>query len=85
MILFLSHLEKLIMCPMIHLTRLNSLVRRQNLKTNAEIFVADIVVLDKTSIQIPTVKGRSNSSKDNVEAISIPFLYNSSYVVIIDT
>jgi hypothetical protein len=43
------------------------------------IFVADIVVPDKTPVIVPPIKGKNN---DNVEDIGIPFLYISPQLIL---
>ncbi len=41
-------------------------------KVAADMFVADIVVPDKTPVNVPPVKGKNN---DNVEDIGVPYIY----------
>ena len=51
-------------------------------KVAAVIFVADIVVPDKTPVKVPPVKGKNN---DNVEDIGVPFLYISAQLIFVNT
>ena len=51
-------------------------------KRFAVMFVADIVVPDKTPVKVPPVKGKNN---DNVEDIGVPFLYISAQLILVNT
>ena len=51
-------------------------------KRDAVIFVADIVVPDKTPVNVPPVRGKNN---DSVEEIGVPFLYISAQLILFNT
>ncbi len=51
-------------------------------KSDAVIFVADMVVPDKTLVNIPPVKGKKH---DNLEDIGFPFLYISAQLILVNT
>ena len=51
-------------------------------KSDAVIFVADIVVPVNVPLKIPPVRGKNN---DNVEDIGVPFLYISAQLILFNT
>ncbi len=51
-------------------------------KRDADIFVADIGVPDRTPVNVPPVKGKNN---DIVEVIGTPFLYISLQFILPNT